>query len=70
MGAFDIPIDALKKVNSIMSSGYGGKLYRLIIVNAPTLISMIWTPAKLFIDPVTVEKISLDGGVKNLNKLF
>lgn len=37
-----------------MSSGYGGKLYRLYFVNAPMLISAIWTPAKLFIDPVTV----------------
>lgn len=70
MGVFDIPIDSIKKVNAIMSSGYGGKLFRLFLVNAPSLIAMIWTPAKYFIDPVTVEKISLDGGIKNTSKLF
>ena len=70
MGVTDLPINSIKKVNAIMSNAYGGKLYRLFIVNAPSLVSIIWTPAKYFIDPVTVEKISLDGGVKNVAKLF
>ena len=70
MGLFDLPLDSIKKVNAIASNGYGGKLYRFYIVNAPSVVSMVWTPAKYFIDPVTVDKISIDSGVKNIEKLF
>lgn len=53
-----------------MSSNYGGKLYRNYVVNAPYLISGVWKVFKAFVDPVTVQKISIDGNLDNLHKLF
>lgn len=53
-GVFDISIDSVKKVNNVMSSNYGGKLYRLYVVNAPFLVYTVWTIIKTFLDPVTV----------------
>ena len=70
VGITDISMDTIKKVNNVMSSNYGGKLYRNYIINAPMLISGIWSVVKLFIDPVTVEKISVDKGISSLSKLF
>ena len=50
----DISIDTVKKVNNIMSSGYGGKLYRNFIVNAPFIVKTAWAMVKPFIDSVTI----------------
>jgi hypothetical protein len=59
MGLTDVPITSLKNTLKIVSDNYGGKLYKLWIVNAPTSIYFSWKVIKNFLDPVTVDKITI-----------
>jgi hypothetical protein len=59
MGLTDVPINALKSALQIVSANYGGRLYKLWIVNAPTSIYFSWKVVKNFLDPITVDKITI-----------
>lgn len=59
MGLTDVPINSLKSALQIISSNYGGRLYKLWIVNAPTSIYFSWKVVKNFLDPITVDKITI-----------
>lgn len=54
LGFFGFPFDDAKKIVTMLSSNYGGKLYRLYTVNAPTVAWVIWKTVSSLIDPVTV----------------
>jgi len=59
MGVTEIPTGILKEMLQKMSSNYGGRLYRLWIVNAPFTISLTWKIVSAFLDQVTVDKIKI-----------
>lgn len=42
-----------------MSLNYGGRLYRLWVVNAPMTITFSWKIVSAFLDQVTVDKIKI-----------
>lgn len=42
-----------------MSSHYGGRLYRLWVVNAPMTVALSWKVVSAFLDQVTVDKIKI-----------
>jgi hypothetical protein len=42
-----------------MSNNYGGRLYRLWIINAPMTISLSWKLISAFLDQVTINKIKI-----------
>jgi hypothetical protein len=48
-----------------ISNNYGGRLFRLYIVNAPSTVSFIWKMASTVLDDVTVDKIKIknDGNI-------
>ena len=68
MGITDIPMSLLKEVLGIISSNYGGKLYKLFVVNAPTMVSFSWKAVSAFLDPVTVDKVTISKS--NTDKKF
>ena len=59
MGITDVPVGALKSVIQLISANYGGRLYKLWMLNCPTTIFLSWKVVKNFLDPVTVDKISI-----------
>jgi hypothetical protein len=59
MGVTDIPISAIKGSTQKMSQNYGGRLYKMFVVNAPGTIYFSWKMVSAFLDPVTVEKIKI-----------
>lgn len=54
MGVTEIPTGVLKAILQKLSLNYGGRLYRLWIVNAPMTISFSWKIVSAFLDNVTV----------------
>lgn len=59
MGLSEIPTTLLKNVLKKISLNYGGRLFKLWIVNAPSSISMSWKIVSAFLDDVTVNKIKI-----------
>lgn len=59
MGITDIPISAIKGTTQKMSQNYGGRLYKMFVVNAPGTIYFTWKMVSAFLDPVTVDKIKI-----------
>lgn len=59
MGLTDLPINALKSALQAISANYGGRLYKLWMLNAPSSIYFSWKVVKNFLDPVTVDKIHI-----------
>lgn len=59
MGITDVPVNALKGAVQQISANYGGRLYKLWLLNSPSTIFFSWKVVKNFLDPVTVEKISI-----------
>ncbi len=47
-------MDAIKKVSASMSANYGGKLFKLFAVNAPSAVWFAWKVVSAFLDPITV----------------
>ena len=52
----------VKRMSAVDSANYPETLGRLLIINAPSFFSVAWAMVKGFLDPVTVEKISIHGG--------
>lgn len=50
-------MSAIKGTTQKMSQNYGGRLFKMFIVNAPGTIYFSWKIVSNFLDPVTVEKI-------------
>ena len=59
MGLTDIPVNALKGAIQQISANYGGRLYKLWMLNSPGTIYFSWKVVKNFLDPVTVDKIHI-----------
>ena len=59
MGITEIPTGTLKSMLQKMSLNYGGRLYRLWVVNAPGSITFSWKIVSAFLDQVTVDKIKI-----------
>jgi hypothetical protein len=59
LGISEIPTSTLKSVLEKISLNYGGRLFKLWIVNAPSSITMSWKIASAFMDDVTVNKIKI-----------
>lgn len=59
MGITEIPTGTLKTMLQKMSANYGGRLYRLWVVNAPMSITFSWKIVTAFLDQVTVDKIKI-----------
>lgn len=59
MGVTEIPTGILKSIIQKLSANYGGRLYRLWVVNAPMTISFSWKIISNFMDQVTVDKIKI-----------
>lgn len=59
MGITEIPTGTLKTMLQKMSLNYGGRLYRLWVVNAPMTVSFSWKIVSAFLDQVTVDKIKI-----------
>ena len=59
MGITDVPAGDLKNTLQLISANYGGRLYKLWILNAPGTVYFSWQIVKNFLDPVTVEKINI-----------
>ena len=59
MGVTDIPMSAIKGSSQKMSQNYGGRLYKMFVVNAPGTIYFTWKIVSAFLDPVTVDKIKI-----------
>lgn len=53
MGITEIPTNVLKTMIQKMSSNYGGRLWKLWIVNAPMTVSISWKIVSTFMDAVT-----------------
>ena len=66
MGVTDIPMSAIKSTTQKMSQNYGGRLFKMFVVNAPGTIYFTWKLVSAFLDPVTVEKIQISK--KNTDK--
>ena len=60
MGVSDIPISAIKGSSQRISQNYGGRLYKMYVVNAPGTIYFTWKIVSAFLDPVTVDKIKIN----------
>lgn len=54
MGVTEIPTGTLKSVITKLSAHYGGRLFKLWIVNAPMTITFSWKLVTPFMDKVTV----------------
>lgn len=63
MGITEIPMSACKQVMQVLSSNYGGRLYKLFAVNVPGTAVFLWKLASAVLDDATVEKITLDSDV-------
>jgi len=59
MGLSEIPTSELKDVLSTISLNYGGRLFKLWILNAPSSISISWSIVSAFLDDVTVDKVKI-----------
>ena len=59
MGVTDIPMSAIKSSSQKMSQNYGGRLFKMFVVNAPGTIYFTWKVVSAFLDEVTVEKIKI-----------
>lgn len=59
MGITDVPVTALKNTIQVISANYGGRLFKLWLLNAPSTIFFSWKVVKNFLDPVTVEKVTI-----------
>ena len=59
MGVTDIPMSAIKASSQKMSQNYGGRLYKMFVVNAPGTIWFTWKVVSAFLDPITVDKIKI-----------
>ena len=59
MGVTDIPMSAIKGTTQKMSQNYGGRLFKMFVVNAPGTIYFTWKLVSAFLDPITVEKIQI-----------
>jgi hypothetical protein len=59
MGLSEIPTTLLKNVLKKISLNYGGRLFKLWILNAPSSISMSWKIVSAFLDDVTVNKVKI-----------
>ena len=59
MGVSDIPMSAIKGSSQKMSQNYGGRLFKMFVVNAPGTIWFTWKVVSAFLDPVTVDKIKI-----------
>ena len=59
MGVTEIPSNILKTMISKMSQNYGGRLFKLWVVNAPMTISIGWKVVSAFMDQTTVDKIKI-----------
>ncbi len=59
MGLTDLPVNALKSTMQTISANYGGRLYKLWILNAPSTVYFSWKVVKNFLDPITVDKINI-----------
>jgi hypothetical protein len=59
MGITDVPVNSLKGALKSISDNYGGRLYKLWLLNAPGTIYLSWKVVKNFLDPITVEKIHI-----------
>jgi len=59
MGLTDLPMSSLKEVIGVVSANYGGRLYKLFAVNAPSSIYFAWQAVKTVLDAVTVDKITI-----------
>lgn len=59
MGVTDIPMSAIKSSSQKMSQNYGGRLFKMFVVNAPGTIWFTWKVVSAFLDEVTVEKIKI-----------
>jgi hypothetical protein len=59
MGLTDVPVNSLKNVVQTISANYGGRLYKLWLLNAPGSIYFSWKVFKNFLDPITVDKINI-----------
>lgn len=49
----------LKQVLGTISQNYGGRLFKLFMLNAPSSVWFSWKIVSAFLDPVTVEKITI-----------
>jgi len=54
-----MPMNAIKASIGKMSANYGGRLFKMFAVNAPSTIYFTWKIVSGFCDPVTVEKIKI-----------
>lgn len=59
MGITEIPTGILKSIIQKLSAHYGGRLYKLWVVNAPMTVSISWKIVSTFMDAVTVNKIKI-----------
>jgi len=59
MGISEIPMSAIKSSTGRMSANYGGRLFKMFVVNAPSSIYFAWKMVSAFLDPVTVDKIKI-----------
>lgn len=59
MGVTELPMSTIKEVLQVISANYGGRLYKLFVVNAPSTIYFSWKAVSAFLDPVTVDKVSI-----------
>lgn len=59
MGITEIPTGILKSMLQKMSGNYGGRLFKLWVVNAPLTVSFSWKVVSAFLDQVTVDKIKI-----------
>lgn len=59
LGITDVPVTDLKNTLQTISSNYGGRLYKLWLLNSPGTVYFSWKIVKNFLDPVTVDKITI-----------
>lgn len=59
MGVTEIPSNILKTMIQKMSRDYGGRLFKLWVVNAPMTVSIGWKIVSTFMDQITVDKIKI-----------
>ena len=59
LGITEIPMGTLKQVLGTISQNYGGRLFKLFMLNAPSSVWFSWKVVSAFLDPVTVDKITI-----------
>lgn len=60
MGLTDVPIGSLKSAVQQIGQNYGGRLYKMWLLNCPGNIYFSWKIVKNFLSQVTVDKISME----------